>query len=41
MLGLWGLRSTLSLPLFLGPLWSGLVAPNRVLSMDRIELFGI
>ena len=33
MLGLWGMRSTPSLPLFLGPLWSGVVAPDRALSV--------
>ena len=26
------------LPLLPGPLWSGVVAPDRVLSMDQIEL---
>ena len=39
MLELWGMRSTSSLPLLPGPLWSRLVAPDRVLSMDQIELF--
>ena len=33
MLGLWGIRSTPSLPLLLGPLWPGVVAPDRALSM--------
>ena len=33
MLELWGMRSTLSLPSLPGPLWSGLVAPDRALSM--------
>ena len=33
MLGLWGIRSTPSLPLLPGPLWPGVVAPDRVLSM--------
>ena len=33
MLGLWGMRSTLSLLLLPGPLWSGVVAPDRALSM--------
>ncbi len=30
--------STTSLPLLPGPLWSRVVAPDRVLSMDQIEL---
>ena len=33
MLELWGMRSTPSLPLLPGPLWPGVVAPNRALSM--------
>ena len=33
-----GMRSTLSLPLLLGLLWSRMVAPHRVLSMGQIEL---
>ena len=33
MLGLWGMRSTPSLPLLSGPLWPGMVAPDRALSM--------
>ena len=33
MLGLWGIRSTPSLPLLPGPLWPGMVAPDRALSM--------
>ena len=33
MLELWGMRSTPSLPLLLGPLWPGMVAPDRALSM--------
>ena len=36
MLELW---STPSLPLLPGPLWTGLVAPDRVLFMGQIELF--
>ena len=36
---LWGIWSTLSLPLLLGPLWPGVVVPVRVLSMGQIELF--
>ena len=38
MLELWGRQSIPSLPSLLGPLWPGMVAPNRVLSMDQIEL---
>ena len=33
MLELWGMQSTPSLPLLLGPLWPGMVAPDRALSM--------
>ena len=33
----WGMRSTPSLPLLPGPLWPGVVAPDRVLSMSQIE----
>ncbi len=33
--------STRSLPLLPGPLCPGVVAPDRVLSMDRIELFDL
>ena len=40
MLELWGMWST-SLPSFPGPLWSRVVAPERVLSMGQIELFDI
>ena len=36
MLELWGMQRTLSLPLLPGPLWLGMVAPERVLS--QIEL---
>ena len=32
------MRSTPSLPSLPGPLWPGVVAPNRILSMDQIEL---
>ena len=38
MLGLWGIWSTPSLPLLPGPLWAGVVAPDRVQSMGQIEL---
>ena len=30
-----------SLPLFLGPLWPGVAASDRVLSMGQIQLFDI
>ena len=33
VLELWGMRSTSSLPLLPGPLWPGVVAPDRALSM--------
>ena len=38
MLEFWGMRITPSLPLLPGPLWPGMVAPDRVLSMGQIEL---
>ena len=38
MRGLWGMRSPLSLLSLPGPLWPGVVAPDRVLSMGQIEL---
>ena len=38
MLALCGMRSTPSLSLLLDPLWSGVIAPDRVLSMAQIEL---
>ena len=34
----WGMLSILSLPSLPGPLWLGVVAPDRVLSMGQIEL---
>ena len=33
MLGIWGMQSIPLLPLLPGPLWSGMVAPDRALSM--------
>ena len=33
-----GMLSTPSLPSFSGPLWLGVVAPDRVLSMVQIEI---
>ena len=41
MLELWGMKSTPSLPLHPGPLWPGVAAPDRVLSMGQIELCDI
>ena len=41
MLELWRMRSIPSLPLLLGSLWPGIVAPDRVLSMGQIKLFDI
>ena len=38
MLELLGMWDTLSLPLLPGPLWPGVVVPDRVLSMGQIEL---
>ena len=38
MLKLWEMQSTPLLPLLPGPLWPGVVAPDRVLSMGQIEL---
>ena len=37
MLELWEMQSTCSLPSFPGPLWSRVVAPDRVLFMGQIE----
>ena len=41
MLELWGMWSTPSLPLLSGPLWPAVVAPDRIVSIDQIELFDI
>ena len=41
MLKLWGMQSTPSLPSLPGPLLSGVVALDMVLSMGQIELFDI
>ena len=38
MLELLRMQSTPSLPLFPGPLWPGVVAPDKVLFMGQIEL---
>ena len=40
-LEIWGMWSTPSLPLLPGPLWLGVIAPDRILSMGQIELFDI
>ena len=39
MLELWGMQSTPLLPSLPGPLWPGVVAPDRALSMGQIELY--
>ena len=41
MLELWGIRSSPSLPSLPGPLWPGVVASVKVLSIGQIELFDI
>ena len=41
MLELWGMQSTFSLRLLTSPVWSGVVAPDRVLSMGQIVVFDI
>ena len=38
MLELWGIWNTPSLPSLPGPLWLGVVVPDRVLSMGQMEL---
>ena len=38
MLELWGIQSTPSLPSLPGPLWPGVVSPDRALCMGQIEL---
>ena len=38
MLEHWGMWNTPSLSSLAGPLWFGEVAPDRVLSMDKIEI---
>ena len=35
---LWGMQSTFSLPSLPAPLWPRVVTPDKVLSMDQIEL---
>ena len=41
MLGLSAIRSIPSLQSLSGPLWTGVVALDRILSMSQIELFDI
>ena len=41
MMELWRMRCSLSLPLLPGPLWPGVVAPDRIFSMSVIEVFDI
>ena len=41
MLKLWGMRRIPLLSLLTGPLWPGVVGPDRVLSMGQIEPFDI
>ena len=41
MLELWEMQNTFSLLLLLGPLWTWVVVPDKVLSMGQIELFDI
>ena len=38
MVMLWGMQIVPSLPSLPGPLWPGVVAPDRVFCMDKIEL---
>ena len=35
---IWRMRSIPSLPLLPGPLWPGVVEPDRVISMGQIEI---
>ena len=41
MLQLLGMRGNSSLPLLPGSLWPGVVEPEKLPSMDQIELFDI
>ena len=38
MLELWEMQSTPSLPSLQGPIWPGVVVPDRVLSVRQIKL---
>ena len=40
MMELWGMRVNPSLLSPRGPLWDGVVRPEKVLSMGQVELFG-
>ena len=40
ILELWRMQSTSSVPSLPDPLWARVVAPDRVLSIGQIELFG-
>ena len=39
MLEVWEMWSTLSLPLFPGSLWPGMVAPDRALSAEKQSVY--
>ena len=41
MLKFWGMRSTPLLTSLSGPLWPGVEAPDRVLSMGQMEMLEI
>ena len=41
MLEIWGMQSTLSWLSLPSPFWLGMVAPDRVLSIGKKELFDI
>ena len=41
MLHLWGMQSISSLLSLPSPLWSGMIAPDRVVSIGQIEQFDI
>ena len=38
---LWGIQTTSSLPSLSGPLWPGVIASDRALSMGQIELLTV
>ena len=40
MFDIWGMRSTPSLLSLPGQLWTGELAPDRVVSMGQIKVFG-
>ena len=39
MLELWGMQSTSSLPSLLGPLWPGMVVPDRAVSIGHMRTY--